>query len=269
MQQPSGKTRYLALLAHPVDHVLAPSFMNPGFARLGLDWFLTPMHVRPENLAGAIDGLRKVDNLLGVNLTIPHKEAMAKLCDELGPNARLTGAVNAVRFDRKRLVGEMFDGVGLLIGQREHGIEVRGRNALIAGAGGAARAVAFAYAGEGINSLRITNRTLARAQQLVADIRTSLPGVDVDVAGPDPGGFDIVCNCTSLGLHAGDPVPIDVDGLQAATDVVDIIAVRDTELMEAGLARGCRVMGGVPMAVGQLSAFAEFFTAGETADSNA
>ena len=118
MQQPSGKTRYLALLAHPVDHVKAPSFMNPGLEKLGLDWFLTPMHVRPENLEAVIRGLQKVDNMLGVNLTIPHKEAMAALCDELGPNAKLTGTVNAVRFEGDRLVGEMFDGVGLLIGQK-------------------------------------------------------------------------------------------------------------------------------------------------------
>jgi shikimate dehydrogenase len=259
MQQPSGKTKYLALLAHPVDHVKAPSFMNPAFERLGLDWFLTPMHVRPENLEAAVRGLQKIDNLLGVNLTIPHKEEMAKLCDELGPNAKLTGAVNAVRFEGGRLVGEMFDGVGLLIGQKENGIEMAGRSALILGAGGAARAVAFAYAQAGVSKLRINNRTMERAAKLAADVKAAMPGIDVDVAGPDPAGFDVVCNCTSLGLHEGDPVPTEPGRLQSDTDVVDIIAVRDTELMEAARAKGCRVIGGVPMAVGQLSAFATFY----------
>lgn len=259
MKQPSGKTKYLALLAHPVDHVKAPSFMNPGFEKLGMDWFLTPMHVRPENLEAAVRGLQKVDNLLGVNLTIPHKEAMAKLCDELGPNAQLTGTANAVRFDGDRLVGEMFDGVGLLIGQRENGIEVTGRTALIAGAGGAARAVAFAYAQEGVTKLRITNRTMERAEQLVADIKAAMPEVDIAAANADPTGYDVVCNCTSLGLHEGDPVPVEADKLQSSNDVVDIIAVRDTELMDAAKEKGCKVIGGVPMAVGQLSAFAKFF----------
>ena len=259
MNQPSGKTKYLALLAHPVDHVKAPSFMNPGFEKSGLDWFLTPMHVRPENLEAAVRGLQKVDNLLGVNLTIPHKEEMAKLCDEVGPNARLTGTVNAVRFDGDRLVGEMFDGVGLLIGQKENGIEVANRSALIAGAGGAARAVAFAYLEAGVTRLGVYNRSVERAAKLVADIKNAMPDADVSVASTDPTGYDIICNCTSLGLHQGDPVPVDIDKLDATMDVVDIIAVRDTELMEAATALGCKVIGGVPMAVGQLAAFAAFF----------
>jgi len=259
MQQPSGKTRYLALLAHPVDHVKAPSFMNPGFEKLGLDWFLTPMHVRPENLEAAIRGLQMVDNLVGVNLTIPHKEAMAKLCDELGPNAQLCGTVNVVRFDNGRLVGEMFDGVGLLIGQKKNDIDVAGRGALILGAGGAARAVAFAYAKEGVSRLGISDRTMARAEKLAVAIKAAMPELDVAAVGPDPTGYDVICNCTSLGLHEGDPVPADTDKLTANMDVVDIIAVRDTELMDAARATGCKkVIGGVPMAVGQLSAFAKF-----------
>ncbi len=259
MQQPTGKTKYLVILAHPVDHVKAPSFMNPAFASLGLDWFLTPMHVRPENLEAAVRGLQKVDNLLGVNLTIPHKEEMAKLCDELGPNAALTGTVNAVRFDGGRLVGEMFDGVGLLIGQKENGIEVTGRSALLLGAGGAARAIAFAYLQDGARRLGIYNRTPGRAEKLVADIKAVMPDADVQVATMDPSGYEVICNCTSLGLHEGDPIPVEVEKLQPHMDVVDIIAARDTELMAAADEKGCKVMGGVPMAVGQLSAFAAFF----------
>ena len=259
MEQPSGITRYLALLAHPVDHVKAPSFMNPGFEKLGLNWFITPMHVQPENLKAVVRGLQKVDNIMGVNLTIPHKETMADLCDELGPNARLVGAVNAVRFDGGRLIGEIFDGQGLLIGQQQHGIELQGRSALIAGAGGAARAVGLAYAQSGVSRLRITNRTMSRAEKLVDDIRSAMPGIDIDTASNDPTGIDVICNCTSLGLHEGDDAPVNISKLQKEQDVVDVIAVRTTEMMAAAEAVGCKVMGGVPMAVGQLAAFAEFF----------
>ena len=260
MQQPSGRTKYLALLAHPVDHVKAPSFMNPEFEKAGLDWFLTPMHVLPENLESAVRGLQKIENLLGVNLTIPHKEEMAKLCDELGPNAILTGTVNAVRFDGDRLIGEMFDGVGLLIGQKEHDIEVAGRSALILGAGGAARAVAFAYIQEGVTRLGVYNRTTERAEKLVADIKAAMPDANVEIATDDPTGYDVIRNCTSLGLHQGDPVPTDISKLDAHMDIVDIIAVRDTELMDSAVAIRCKkVIGGVPMAVGQLAAFAKFF----------
>jgi len=262
MKQPSGKTKFLPLLAHPVDHVKAPSFVNPAFHSLGLDWFLFPMHVRPGNLEAAVRGLMKADNILGVNLTIPHKETMARLCDELGPNGRLTGTVNAVRFEAGRLVGEMFDGVGLVAGQREHGIEMAGRSALISGAGGAGRAIAFSYAQEGVSRLGIANRSPERAERLASDVRAAFAGLDVVVCPPDPGGWEIICNATSLGLHEGDAMPFDVASLAPRTDVVDIIAVRETELMQAGRARGCRVMGGVPMAVGQLAAFAHFFAPG-------
>jgi shikimate dehydrogenase len=153
VQQPSDKTKYSGLLAHPVDHVKAPSFMNPEFEKMGLNWFITPMHVRPDNLEDAIRGLQKIKNFLGVNLTIPHKEKMTKLCDKLGPNAQRTGTVNAVRFADDLLIGEMFDGVGLIKGQKKRGIEVTNRNSLILGAGGAARAVAFSYIDEGIKYL--------------------------------------------------------------------------------------------------------------------
>jgi len=260
MKQPSGKTWYLALLAHPVVHVKAPSFVNPAFEKMGLDWFVVPLHVRPENLEAAVRGLQKIDNLVGVNLTIPHKEEMAKLCDELGPNAKLCGTVNAARFEPDgRLVGEMFDGVGLVIGQKENGIQLTGRSALIVGAGGAGRAVAFSYVQEGVSRLGVHNRSPERAERLVADIRSAFPEVDVAVATNDPTGWDVICNCTSLGLHEGDPVPVDTDRLTPEMDVVDIIAVRETELMQEAAKRGCRVMGGVPMAVGQLTAFAEFY----------
>ena len=259
MQQPSGKTKYLALLAHPVDHVKAPSFMNPEFEKMGLNWFITPMHVRPENLEDAIRGLQKIKNFLGVNLTIPHKEKMTKLCDKLGPNAQRTGTVNAVRFADDLLIGEMFDGVGLIKGQKKHGIEVTNRSSLILGAGGAARAVAFSYIDEGIKYLGIQNRTLARAKKLVADIKVAIPHAPVEVVSDDPSGYDIICNCTSLGLNIGDPLPTQIDKLTPDMDVVDIIAVRETELMTAAIAKGCNVIGGVPMALGQLSSFAKFF----------
>ena len=263
MQQPSGKTKYIALLAHPVDHVKAPYFMNPEFERMGLDWFLMPMHVRPENLKDAVLGLQNIDNLLGVNLTIPHKEEMAKLCNNLGPNAKRTKTVNAVRFDNGKIIGEMFDGVGLMIGQKRNGIDVAGRSALILGAGGAGRAIAFSYLDEGVTRLGIYNRSMERAEKLVADIKRDLPDANVEVSRDDPTSFDIICNCTSLGLHEGDPVPVQIDKLTANMDVVDIIAVRETELMSAAVGKGCKVIGGVPMAVGQLSAFANFFNPSE------
>jgi shikimate dehydrogenase len=130
---------------------------------------------------------------------------------------------------------------------------------LLLGAGGAARAIAFAMAAEGPAGLGIWNRTGERAARLVAEVKAAFPALEVAVSPADGRGFDLVVNCTSLGMHAGDPLPMDPASLAAEWGFIDIIAVRDTELMQAARARGCRVVGGRPMAELQIEAQLRFF----------
>ena len=248
----------LAILADPIAHVRAAWFMNPAFDESGHNLFITPMHVRPADLERVVRTLALMSNYRGVLMTIPHKEAMAKLCDELGPQAKMIGAVNAVRFDDGRLIGEIFDGIGLMNALDKHGFEVKGRKVLMLGAGGAGRAVGFALCQKGVGRLGVQNRSPARAERLVADLKAAFPKLDVAAAGDDPKGYDMVINCTSLGLHSDDPMPVDPAKLDPSIDVVDIIAARDTEFMAAAAARGCKVIGGVPMAVGQVAEQAAF-----------
>lgn len=260
MHYPSGATHIYMLLADPVAHVRAAQFVNPILERKGLDAFLIPMHVRAADLSDVVPRLAKFGNLKGLIATIPHTETLAKLCAELGPNAAMIGAVNTARIDAGgRLVGEMFDGAGLVATAEVSGIPFRGRRILIAGAGGSARAVAFALVAGGVAALAVANRTMARAQKLVSDLRSHFPNADLRATTPDATGFDLVVNCTSLGLHAGDACPIDVETLSATTDIIDIIAIRETELMQAAKARGCKVVGGRPMVELQLDAQVAFF----------
>ena len=156
MHYPSGKTHLYAILAHPVAHVRASEFFGPIIQAEKRDAFVVPLHVLPDDLAGTVPVLQRIGNLKGLIITIPHKEAMAGLCDELGPNAELAGAVNTVRFEPDgRLAGDMFDGVGLVNGARAHGIEPRGARILLVGAGGAGRAIAIALADEGAAAITI------------------------------------------------------------------------------------------------------------------
>lgn len=260
MNYPSGKTHIYMLLADPVSHVRAAQFVNPIFERKGLDAFLIPMHVRAADLADVVPRLAKIGNLKGIVATIPHKETLAKLCAELGPTAKMIGAVNAVRIEAGgRLVGEMFDGDGLVATAETSGFAYKGQRVLIAGAGGSARAVAFALVAGGVTTLAVTNRTMARAEKLVADLKSHFPNAELRAATPDASGFDLVINCTSLGLHAGDACPIDIGTLMAKTDVIDIIAIRETELMQSAKAKGCKVVGGRPMVELQLDAQVAFF----------
>jgi shikimate dehydrogenase len=249
MRQPSGKTALYAILAHPVAHVRAPEFMNPLFAAAGRDAHLVPFHVLPDDLDELVPRLRAVRNLKGFIVTIPHKPAMARLCDALGPGAALTGTANTVRIEPDgRLVGDMFDGLGLVEGARANGIEPTGRAVLLVGAGGAGRAIAFALAAAGVSRLTIANRSSAKAEELAAAVRGAFPGIPVTAGPTDATGHEVIVQATSLGLKPGDPLPIDTTALDPSMQLFDIIAVRDTELMTAARERGLRsVVGGRPM----------------------
>jgi shikimate dehydrogenase len=255
MNYPSGNTHLFMLIADPVAHVRAAQFVNPILEQKGVDAFLIPVHVRAGDLSDVVPRLAKLGNVKGLIVTIPHKEAMVQLCSELGPNASMIRAVNAVRIGADgRLTGEMFDGEGLIAAARIGEIGYQGRRVLILGAGGAGRAVAFALAREGAGEISIHNRTTSRAEKLVADIKAALPRANVRVAAADPHNIDLIVNCTSVGLHAGDGAALDAATIAPKTDVIDIIAVRETELMRAARAKGCNVLGGRPMVEAQLEA---------------
>ena len=142
----TGTTRVFGVIADPVSHVRAPMVFNPYFIEKGTDAVLIPMHIPEAELEATIRGLAGMPNMGGVCVTIPHKMALAGLCDELGMAARITGAVNAVRFDQGRLVGDNFDGAGFVAGCKGEGVVLEGRKILMLGAGGAARAIATALA---------------------------------------------------------------------------------------------------------------------------
>lgn len=256
MPELSGRTKLLAIIGDPVAHVRAPAFFAPVFARLGLDAVLVPFHLRPADLADVVPRLAKLANLHGLIVTIPHKETIARLCDELGPDGRLTGAVNTVRFDPAgRLAGDMFDGFGLVEACRTNGVAVDGRSFLLLGAGGAGRAIAFALPAAGAAAVTIWNRSPERARGLADAVARAFPSCRVSATPDvDGSGHDVVVNCTSLGLHEGDPMPMDPATLAPSSAYVDIIAPRDTELMAAASERGCRVVGGRPMAELQVEA---------------
>lgn len=263
MHYPSGKTHLYAILAHPVGHVRASEFFGAIIQAEKRDAFLVPLHVLPKDLPEMVPMLQRIGNLKGLVITIPHKEAMARLCDEMGPNGQLANAVNTVRFAPDgRLIGDMFDGVGFVNAARANGIEPKGARVLMLGAGGAARAIAIALADEGAQAITIANRTESRAKELAAIVQTVFEEVEVRVGPADAAGHDLIVNCTSLGLEPGDPMPMDPATLRPEMRLFDIIAPRDTELMEAARAANLAiVVGGRPMVEHQVVAQLDFLGA--------
>ncbi|MBY0430163.1 MAG: shikimate dehydrogenase [Rhodospirillales bacterium] len=260
MHEINGATRLIGIVADPISHVRTPQALNRLFAERGTDAVIVPMHVTATHLAEVFAALRRIGNLSGLVVTVPHKESVVALCDELGPEAALVGAANAVRrLPDGRLIGEMFDGRGFVDGLRRAGIDPAGHDALLAGAGGAASAIAFALARAGVSRLTITNRTAAKALHLAERVATAFPGVTVRAGEPDPRGYSLIVNGTSLGLKPGDPPPLPVERLEPATVIAEVIMQpARTPLLAAAAMAGCRVHEGRHMLDAQLSLLADF-----------
>jgi shikimate dehydrogenase len=258
----TGRTILCGILGDPIAHVRTPGAINNVLQERGIDGVMVPMHVAPGELAAVVAGLRGMQNFAGFIATLPHKSTMQALCDELSDRARAIGAVKVVR--RKSdgtLAGDILDGLCFTEGLRQADIRIDGRSAYLAGAGGAASAIAFALVAGGVSRLTIANRTRARAEALLQRLATLESHADIGISesGGDPSGHDLVVNATSLGLRADDALPLDVSKLEARQVVAEIImSPETTALLAAAQARGCRVQRGRPKLDCQLRLMADF-----------
>jgi shikimate dehydrogenase len=210
-----GSTRLVGVMGWPVSHSRSPAMHNAAFAALGLNYVYVPLPVPPSEVATSVRALRGL-GFAGVNVTVPHKPAVLPLLDVLTPIAAAIASVNTivVRADGT-LLGDSTDGAGFLEDLRAHRCEPAGRSILLLGAGGAAKAVAYALAGCGA-TLAVANRTRERADELCRLVLAALPSARI-TAHPFPDGLarlaeraDLVVNATSLGLHVDrDPLPWD------------------------------------------------------------
>lgn len=248
----TGKTRIMFILADAVGHIVGSDVLNRAFAENGLDVAVSPLSVKPEDLGDMLAMIRRIANVVGFGVTIPHKMAVVGLLDELTEAARDIGAVNFVRRDGDgRLIGHNVDGEGFVAGLGEHGVAVAGASVLQVGAGGVGRAIAFTLAGQGAGPIHLVNRDRAKAEDLAEAIRRR-PDAEIHVhasedAVPDI-KFDLVVNATSLGMHDGDRLPVQASRLSPSTTVAEVIMTpaRTPLLMEAERI-GCRTVPGVAM----------------------
>ncbi len=172
----SGKTKVLGIIACPVEHSLSPLIQNYFAGEAGVDSVYVPFRVEPENLGDAVKGLYAL-NVSGVNVTVPHKQAVIPYLAGTDDTASAIGAVNTlVRVDGG-YKGYNTDAEGLLISLKERGVDIAGKNCILIGAGGAARAAAFILAREGAAKIICLNRTLSHAQKLMSDISSRFPAV--------------------------------------------------------------------------------------------
>jgi len=263
-----GRTRLVGLLGWPVAHSLSPAIHNHAFRSLKLPFVYVPLGVPPEKLAGAVAALRTL-GFAGANVTIPHKQAAAALCDELSATARLTGSVNTLCFDNGRLTGTTTDPDGFLRALAWMRHEPRGGRIVVLGNGGVARAIGFALAQERIPaSLVFIGRDRQRVSRLAEEI-TGATGYAAGWAVCDTSDAKralddctLLVNCTSVGMHphtGRSPVPAGV--LRAGMTVFDTIYnPACTTLLSDARAAGCIIQNGLRMLLYQALASFKLWT---------
>ncbi len=242
----SGSARLAGVIGWPIGHSRSPRLHGHWLERYGVDGAYVPLAVRPENLGEVVQGLRKA-GFAGLNVTIPHKEAVMALCGRLDESARRAGAVNTLVFGDE-IEGRNTDGYGFVANLRAHGVAVQGR-ALILGAGGSARAIAAVLQDEGVEVV-FCNRTAERAAALAAALGAGT--LAWEQRGAALGEFSLLVNTTSLGMAGQEALEMTLEKAAPALVVADIVyAPLETPLLAAAKAQGLWAVAGLGMLLHQ------------------
>lgn len=205
-----------AVIGFPVAQSLSPAMHNAVFRSVGLDATYDALEVVPAEFEATIERLRHSD-FIGLSVTMPHKDAAFRACDEVSDVARRLGAVNTIVFRDGSTIGHNTDGVGCVKALSHHGVSIIGRRCVVLGAGGAARSVVDALVSGGARDVLVVNRTAANAQRAIEGlVACRVGGVD-DIA-----GADLVVNCTSVGMGTSES-PLDRAALSAVGCVLDAV----------------------------------------------
>ena len=258
MTKISGQTRIVGVIGDPVQHSRSPQMHNAAIVERKLDYVYVPFHVRSGELQEAIEGFKAL-NVLGVNVTIPHKQTVMPILDDVSHEATLIGAANTLIFCDGRVSGDNTDAQGFLRAMTEEGIDIPvGGSAVVLGAGGAARAVVVALALSGLDLITIANRTEWKAIQFEKDLatisETEISAVDLasNQLNLAIRSADLLVNTTSVGMQETDQLLIDPDSLNPGTIVYEIVYTPpETPLLRVAREKGCQTIGGIGMLVHQ------------------
>lgn len=259
--------KHLCVMGDPIEHSLSPAMHNAALAHLGLDkeYVFEKAKVPSAELADFIMRFREGE-FTGVSVTMPHKTAVIPFLDELSGEAKIIGAVNTLTLRGNKTVGHNTDGAGCVMALKSAGVPVRGRNAVVLGAGGAAKAIAVSLALEHAGKISILNRTPAAAEEIAATV-SKVSGSRVETAGLERmedalGDADILINATPIGMSGISPrtvVPKDL--FRRNMNVFDIVyEPMETQHLRDARMVGARTIPGVEMLLHQGAIQFKLFT---------
>ena len=269
----TGYTRIVGVMGAPVEHSRSPQMHNAALAKAGLDYVYVPFHVHPSDIASALEGFKAL-NVVGINVTLPHKEAVLPYLTSISREAALIGAVNTLSFRDGEIHGDNTDAEGFLraLQETEGGLVLNSclqeantkgehglfREVVVLGAGGAARAVVVALALAGAKRILIANRTTTKAVALAEEMQqktdVTMHGMGLTDARVDEAvrNSTLLVNTATASMDAAAPLLIDNTVLSPHTFVYDIVYTPPvTPLMHAAAERGCKTLGGIGMLIHQ------------------
>ncbi len=253
-----GSTRVLGVFGHPISHSLSPVMQNAAIRAMNIDYVYVPFHVMPEDLAKAVEGIKALQ-LAGVNVTIPHKERIIEYLDEVSDYSREIGSVNTVINLNGVLRGDTTDGPGFIRSAETAWGDLNGCRTVILGAGGSAKAIAFALARIGCKIV-VANRTYRRAVELVESLKATFANGDFEsielkkeLLASRLENADLLVNTTSVGMFPDVyGIPLSPDLLHSKLMVYDLVYnPMKTRLVDEAQRRGARAMTGLGMLVHQ------------------
>jgi len=253
-------TQRLGIIGFPIGHSISPIFQQAGLDHLGIDATYEKWEVTTEGVGDFVAGLR-APGTLGINITVPHKQAVIPFLDEVDEWATAAGAVNTIVNRDGRLTGHNTDGPGFLRALLvETGYSPEGTRALVLGAGGAARGILLALARGGVESLVIANRTLERAEtlaQLASEngVKAEAIPLSADALTQAAASAALIVNCTTMGMSHGPDErgsPLSTTQIPATAIVNDLVYnPMETPLLREAAAAGATTLGGLHMLVYQ------------------
>jgi shikimate dehydrogenase len=259
MKEITGHTILTGLLGSPVSHSISPMMHNEAFEQLGLDYVYLAFDIPLNKLSSVADGLRTM-NVRGFNLTMPHKNEMCSLCDELSPAAEIIGAVNTVVNENGKFTGHTTDGTGFMRGLKEDGFDIIGKKMTILGAGGAATSIFVQAALDGVSEISIFSRRshfYERAEEIIKIItkkttcKINLFDFDnLDILKHEIAESAILVNGTSLGMAPNTEQCLIPDKSFFHKDLIvsDVIyEPRETKLLKLAREAGCQTQNGLYM----------------------
>lgn len=265
----TGKTKVIGIFGYPVSHTLSPLMQNAALEALGLNCIYVPFEVETNDLGAAVKGVRAL-GLTGVNVTVPHKEAVIPFLDEIDEDSKIIGAVNTILNKNGKLIGYNTDSPGYIRSLREEaGFDPKGKSVIVIGAGGAAKGIACGLFLAGASEIIIANRTIEKANE----IRLNLNGIDkykseqvaiktihLSELNNNISNVDLIVNTTSMSLEGKAP---DVDFASTSPHVlVSDIAYKPplTPFLKRAREAGRKTLGGLGMLVYQGAISFEIWT---------